>query len=73
MGSSLHFLFLTTYVTLLSTQGQGQGHEQGQLIIDRHNYGFTLTKTGSLGLTTATARMLLHFTIRAAYDMRLSD
>ena len=73
MGSYLHFLSLMTYVTLLSTQGQGQGHEQGQLIIDRHNYGFTLTKTGSLGLTTARARMLFHFAIRAAYNIRMSD
>ena len=80
MGSYLHFLFLTAYIILLSTQGQGQGHEQGQLIIDRHNYGFTLTKTGSLGLThhsplttTARAQMLFHFAIRAAYNIRMSD
>jgi len=70
MGSYLHFLFLTTYVFLLSTQGQGQGHEQGQFIIDRHNYGFTLTKTGSLGLTTATAPCTLRYTHEWLHHVR---
>ena len=48
---------------------QEQQYLQGQPFLSKHNYGFTLAKTGIVGLMTAEARMVFNFLIPQPYNI----
>jgi len=48
---------------------QEQQYLQGQPFLSKHNYGFTLAKTGTVGLMIAEARMVFNFLIPQKYDV----
>ena len=48
---------------------QDQDYLQGQPLLSKHNYGYTLTKTNRVGLKTAEVRMIFNFEIPQAYEI----
>ena len=51
--------------------GQEQQYLHCQPFLSKHNYGFTLAKTGRVGLMTAEARMVFNFLIPQPYDINM--
>jgi len=66
---------LISFVLVVAQEDQAGAdqdqHLQGQPLLSKHNYGYTLTKTNRVGLKTAEVRMIFNFEIPQAYEINM--